>query len=216
MTAIKRFCAALSIAVMAMCFTSITLAASSKIKPIALSEEQLQTVARINAFMNSYQTLRGDFVQVSPRGQTSRGIVLISKPGKMRFEYEPPNPLLIVSDGKWLTIKNKVKERGDQFPLSATPLRLVVGSKINLLAETNVIGFERNDNVASVALQDKKGSLGGYLVLVFDESANALQQWVIVDGKGRRTSVELANLEFGQKFDPKLFIGKINREKSKN
>jgi outer membrane lipoprotein-sorting protein len=108
-----------------------------------------------------------------------------------------------------------VKERGDQFPLSSTPLRLVVAPKVNLLADTNVIGFQQKDNLTSIALQDKKGSLGGYIVLVFDDAANALQQWIIVDGKGRRTSVQLANLEFGGKFDPKLFIGKIDREKSK-
>lgn len=190
--------------------------AANKIKPIVLSQEQIQSVDRISSFMNSFQTLRGDFVQTSPKGTTSKGIVLISKPGKMRFEYAPPNPLLIVADGRWLTIKNKVKERGDQFPLSSTPLRLVVSPNVNLLAETNIIGFEQNDGLVSVALQDKKSSLGGYLVLVFDEKAKALQQWVIVDGKGRRTSVELANLEFGQKFDPKLFVGKINREASKN
>jgi outer membrane lipoprotein-sorting protein len=190
--------------------------AANKIKPIALSQDQMQSVDRISTFMNSFQTLRGDFVQTSPKGTTSKGIVLISKPGKMRFEYAPPNPLLIVADGRWLTIKNKVKERGDQFPLSSTPLRLVVAPKINLLDETNIIGFEQNDNLTSVAFQDKKSSLGGYLILVFDEKAKALQQWVIVDGKGRRTSVELANLEFGQKFDPKLFIGKINRESNKN
>jgi outer membrane lipoprotein-sorting protein len=185
---------------------------AAKAKPIALTAEQKESVDRVNAFINSFQSLRGDFVQTSPRGQTSRGIVLISKPGKMRFEYEPPNPLLIVSDGRWLTIKNKVKERGDQFPLSSTPLRLVVSPKVNLLKETHVIGFEKNEGLTSIAFQDKKGALGGYLVLVFDEANNTLQQWIIVDGKGRRTTVELANLEFGGKFDPKLFVGKINRQ----
>ncbi len=188
------------------------LATAAKIQPIELSEEQKLSIAKINTFMNSFQSLRGDFTQISPRGQTSRGIVLISKPGKMRFEYEPPNPLLIVSDGRWLTIKNKVKERGDQYPLSSTPLRLVVAPKINLLTETDIVGYEQKDGLISVAFQDKKTSIGGYLVLVYDEASNALQQWIIVDGKGRKTTVQLANIEFGQTFDPKLFVGKINRE----
>jgi outer membrane lipoprotein-sorting protein len=214
MTALTKLMTALFLA-MGLTMMAPAAFAAAKAKPIELSDDQKKSVARITAFMNSYQTLRGDFVQTSPKGTTSRGIVLISKPGKMRFEYEPPNPLLIVSDGRWLTIKNKVKERGDQFPLSSTPLRFVVSPKVNLLSETNVIGFEQKGGLTSVALQDKKGSLGGYIVLVFDDKANALQQWVIVDGKGRRTSVELANLEFGGKFDPKLFIGKIDREKSK-
>jgi outer membrane lipoprotein-sorting protein len=214
MTVVSRMLTAL-VVVLGLTFAPPIVSAATKAKPIELTDNQRQSVARINDFMNSFQTLRGDFVQTSPKGQTSRGIVLISKPGKMRFEYEPPNPLLIVSDGRWLTIKNKVKERGDQFPLSSTPLRFVVAPKVNLLNETNIIAFEQKDGLTSVALQDKKGSLGGYIVLVFDDSASALQQWIIVDGKGRRTSVELANLEFGGKFDPKLFVGKIDREKSK-
>jgi outer membrane lipoprotein-sorting protein len=184
---------------------------AAKIPTLSLTSEQQQSIRNINAYINSYQTLKSDFTQISPRGQESQGVLLISKPGKLRFEYAPPNPLLIVSDGKWLTIKNKIKERGDQLPLSATPLRLVVSPKIDLLAETDVIGFESIDGIISVSLMDRKDHLGGYIILTFDETRNQLQQWVIVDGKGRRTTVQLANIETGGKFDPKLFIGKINR-----
>lgn len=186
-------------------------ARTAKIPTISLTAEQQQSVRNINAYINSFQTLKSDFTQISPRGQASEGVLLISKPGKLRFEYAPPNPLLIVSDGKWLTIKNKIKERGDQLPLSATPLRLVVSPKIDLLAETDVIGFESTDGIISVSLMDRKDHLGGYIILIFDETRNQLQQWVIVDGKGRRTTVQLANIETGGTFDPKLFISKINR-----
>ncbi len=190
---------------------SPALAKTSKVPTISLTAEQQQAIRNINAYINSFQTLKSDFTQISPRGQESQGVLLISKPGKLRFEYAPPNPLLIVSDGKWLTIKNKIKERGDQLPLSATPLRLVVSPKIDLLAETDVIGFESADGIISVSLMDRKDHLGGYIILIFDETRNQLQQWVIVDGKGRRTTVQLANIETGGTFDPKLFIGKINR-----
>ncbi len=194
---------------------SPALAKASQIPTISLTAEQQQLIRNINDYINSFQTLKSDFTQISPRGQSSQGVLLISKPGKLRFEYAPPNPLLIVSDGKWLTIKNKVKEKGDQFPLSATPLRLVVSPKIDLLAETDVIGFESADGITSVSLMDRKDHLGGYIILIFDETRNQLQQWVIVDGKGRRTTVQLANIETGGRFDPKLFIGKIDRPEGK-
>jgi outer membrane lipoprotein-sorting protein len=189
-------------------------AVAAKFPAMALTAEQQASVRKINDYINSFQTLKSDFTQISPRGQASQGILLISKPGKLRFEYAPPNPLLIVSDGKWLTIKNRVKEKGDQFPLSATPLRLVVAPKIDLLAETDVIAFESSEGLTSVSLADRKDNLG-YIVLVFDEAHNQLQQWVIVDGKGRRTTVQLANIETGGKFDQKLFIGKIDRPEGK-
>lgn len=189
--------------------------AASKNPAIQLTAEQQQSVNKISDYINSFQTLKSDFTQISPKGSASRGVLLISKPGKLRFEYAAPNPLLIVSDGKWLTIKDRVREKGDQFPLSATPLRLVVSPKINLLAETNVIAYESNGGVTSVSLADRKDNLGGYITMIFDEQNNQLQQWVIVDGKGRRTTVQLANIETGGKFDPKLFIGKIDRPAGK-
>ena len=177
-----------------------------------LSADQLAAVQRINDYLNSYQSLRGDFLQTSPKGRSTRGVMNIQKPGKLRFEYEPPNPLLIASDGTWLTIKDKKKERGDQVPLSSTPLRLIVAPKINLLAETNVVGFEQTEGFTTVALSDKKGALKGQIVLVFDETKKELQQWIIVDGKGQRTTVQLGNLEKNVKIDPKLFKVTIKRE----
>lgn len=204
-----------ALVVIGLMVSSPILMAAQKYPSVSLSADQKRSLQKINAFMNSYQSLKSDFTQISSKGQTAQGTLLISKPGKLRFEYAPPNPMLIVSDGKWLTIKNRVKEKGDQFPLSATPLRLVVSPQVDLAAETDVIGFESKDGITSVSLADRKSSLGGYIVLVFDEQRNQLQQWIIVDGKDRRTTVQLANIETGGRFDPKLFIGKIDRPEGK-
>ena len=190
--------------------------AAQKYPSISLTASQKQSLQKINAFLNSYQTMKSDFTQISSKGQMAQGVLLINKPGKLRFEYAAPNPMLIVSDGRWLTIKNRVKEKGDQFPLSATPLRLVVSPQIDLAAETDVIGYDSKDGITSISLADRKSSMGGYIILVFDEQRNQLQQWVIVDGKNRRTTVQLANIEIGGKFDPKLFIGKIDRPEGKS
>ncbi|MEO6608571.1 MAG: outer membrane lipoprotein carrier protein LolA [Aestuariivirga sp.] len=186
-------------------------AVEAKQAPMALSTAQQQSIRKLNDYLNSFQSLKADFVQVSSKGNMAQGQMLIAKPGKLRFEYAPPNPLLIVSDGRWLTIKDKVKEKGDQFPLSSTPLRLVVAPQIDLLAETDVIGFDSTDGLTSVSFVDRKGSLGGYITLVYDEQRNQLIQWVVVDGKGRHTTVQLTNIVLGGSFDPKLFVSKIDR-----
>ena len=123
--------------------------AANKKQSITLSEEQRASLQKINTFINSFQTLRGDFVQISDKGQSVKGVLMLSKPGKIRFDYAPPSPLLIVSDGKWLTIKNKVKERGDQVPLRSTPLRLIVAPSIDLFAETTVLSVEEADGLTS-------------------------------------------------------------------
>ena len=179
---------------------------------IQLTPKQAGAVQKISDYINSFHDMQGEFTQISPKGNLSRGVFFIAKPGKMRFEYAPPNPFLIVADGTWLTIKNRAKEKGDQFPLSQTPLRLVLADRVDLLRDTRILGFDENDGVASVRLEDKGGSMGGELTLVFDEKSNQLQQWVVTDSKGRKTTVSLENLQPGAKSDPKLFVVKINRE----
>lgn len=185
-------------------------------EPLKLSPEQQTAVNAISDYLNSFKTLQGEFTQISPKGNMSQGVFYIAKPGKMRFEYAPPNPFLIVSDGTWLTIKNVKKEKGDQFPLSQTPLRLVLGNKVDIVKDTSVLDYQEQDGILTVTVEDKKNTLGsGQLTLVFDQTRKVLQQWIVTDGKGRKTTVSLENLQAGIEPDPKLFVVKIKRD-SKN
>ena len=185
-------------------------------EPLKLSPEQQTAVNAISDYLNSFKTLQGEFTQISPKGNMSQGVFYIAKPGKMRFEYAPPNPFLIVSDGTWLTIKNVKKEKGDQFPLSQTPLRLVLGNKVDIVKDTSVLDYQDQDGILTVTVEDKKNTLGsGQLTLVFDQTRKVLQQWIVTDGKGRKTTVSLENLQAGIEPDPKLFVVKIKRD-SKN
>jgi outer membrane lipoprotein-sorting protein len=182
-------------------------------KPLKqLSAEQSQALDEITGYLAGYKNLKGEFTQVSPKGNVSRGIFFLSKPGKMRFEYAPPNPFLIVSDGRWVTIKNTKKEKGDQYPLSQTPLRLVLGEGINIRKETNIYAIDTAGGLTTVTLEDRKGNVPGYMILVYDRERQNLQQWVVVDGKGGKTTVTLENVEQVAKVDPKLFIVKIKRK----
>ena len=142
-------------AVMGLVFAAMVLPASAA-KPMKLTPEQTASIDQISDYLNSFKTMQGEFTQISPKGNLSRGVFFISKPGKMRFEYAPPNPFLIVSDGKWLTVKNTKKEKGDQFPLSQTPLRLVLGNKVDIAKDTNILNLEEQDGLTAVTLEDKE------------------------------------------------------------
>lgn len=204
-------------AFLGLAFAALALLPASPAQALSLSPEQEQAIDGISNFLNSFKTMQGEFTQVSPKGNLSRGVFYIAKPGKMRFEYAPPNPFLIVSDGTWLTVKNVKKEKGDQFPLSQTPLRLVLAKKVDILKDTKILDFQDQDGILSVTLEDKKNTLGsGQLTLVFDRTRNALQQWVVIDGKGRRTTVTLENVVADVEADPKLFVVKINRKTKDN
>lgn len=191
-------------------------AVAAQPKAIQLSPEQQDAVKRLNEYLNSFKTLRGEFVQTSPKGRIDRGALFISKPGKLRFDYAPPSALLIASDGKWLTIKDKRREKGDQFPLNSTPLRFFVANKINLLADAVIMGVQQENGLTTVALADKKGSIRGQLLLVFDEARGELMQWVSIDGRGQRLTVDVHNLEKDVSLDPKLFQVTINRKQKDN
>lgn len=197
-------------------FAAVAALPAAAAEPLKLSPEQQTAVNAISDYLNSFKTLQGEFTQISPKGNMSQGVFYIAKPGKMRFEYAPPNPFLIVSDGTWLTIKNVKKEKGDQFPLSQTPLRLVLGDKVDIVKDTSVLDYQEQDGILTVTVEDKKNTLGsGQLTLVFDQTRKVLQQWIVTDGKGRKTTVSLENLQAGIEPDPKLFVVKIKRD-SKN
>ena len=89
---------------------------------IKFTAEQTAAVGEVSKFINGFKTLQGEFTQTGPKGNVSRGVFYLQKPGKMRFEYAAPNPFVIVSDGSWVTIKNRSKDKADQYPLSQTPL----------------------------------------------------------------------------------------------
>jgi outer membrane lipoprotein-sorting protein len=170
-----------------------------------LSEAQRGAIQQITGYFNGMRTLQGEFMQVGPKGHISNGIFHIAKPGRMRFEYAPPNPFVVVADGTWVTIRNNDKDTADQYPLSATPLRLVLAEQVDLLNEAEILEVEQSDGLTTLTLEDKDKLVPGHLVLIFDEEREELQQWIIVDGKGRRTTISLTDMVAGVDPDPGLF-----------
>ncbi|MFL5260174.1 MAG: LolA family protein [Hyphomicrobiales bacterium] len=180
-----------------------------------LTPEQTAAVEAVGDYINGFRSLQGEFTQISPKGTVSKGVFYLKKPGKMRFEYSPPNPFIIVSDGTWVTIKNREKDRADQYPLSQTPLRLVLDDNVNIYKEADILDVQSGDGIVTVTLEDKKKTVPGHLVLTYDEKQKALQQWIIVDGQGRQTTVSLENVVAGVDADPKLFTIKVTRRGQK-
>ena len=206
MVAIQAFMALIAIAVEP--------AIAAKSTQVAPGDRML--LDKITNYINGIRNLEGDFTQISPKGKVSTGKFYISKPGKLRFEYAPPNPFLIVSDGTWLTVKNRARKKSDQYPLSKTPLRLMLSDHIDLSKQAIVRQIQNNDGIITVALEDKDQLVSGHLILVFNDNTKALQQWVVVDAQGRRTTVSLGNTVADTKPDPRLFKVKLqDRSKSK-
>ena len=186
-------------------------------KDATLAPEQLDQINKVSGFFNGFRTLTGQFVQVGPRGNVSNGTFYISKPGKMRFEYNPPSPYLIVSDGTWVVIQNKKNKRTDHYPLSSTPLKLVLGDDVDLTKEARILDVASAEGSITLTLASKNRAVPGRLQIVYNEATAAVEQWAIVDGEGRRTTVSLSELKVGGEHDAALFkVRKPRRNRAKD
>ena len=178
----------------------------------AFDASQRALIDRINMYLMSVQTMIGDFVQVGPDGRRTEGKVYLQKPGRIRFEYNPPSPIELVADGNSVVIRDRKLDTQDLYPLSQTPLRFLLADRIDLLRETNVVSVSADDTFVSLLLEEKH-TLGGThkVLLMFSAKDTQLRQWTVTDPQGYDTTVALYNLDLGKKLDPSMFV--INYER---
>ena len=176
-----------------------------------LSPKNVEQINKVSNFFNGFKTLTGQFVQVGPRGNISNGTFYISKPGKMRFEYNPPSPYLIVSDGTWVVIMNRKNKRTDHYPLSSTPLQLVLSKNVDLMKQARILGVESADGAIKLTLAAKNKAVPGKLTLTYSEEKSEIQEWAVIDGEGRRTTISLSEMSAGGDHAASLF--KVKRPK---
>ncbi len=160
---------------------------------------------RISAYLNGIHTLRGSFIQIDPDGQVDEGVFFIEKPGRMRFEYHAPNPILIVSDGTTVAVANRKLNTVDHYPLWSTPLDLILSDDLNLKRNPSIAGLTREPGEIIVNARANSSKVNGNLTLVFTEPALELRQWTIVDAQGLSTTVSLRDLQPGTALNPALF-----------
>jgi outer membrane lipoprotein-sorting protein len=165
-----------------------------------------EDLARIDLGLNSTASFSGRFTQYGADGSISAGTVLLQRPGKVRFEYDAPNPLLIVSDGVTLVQHDKALQTFDRVPLSATPLNYFLKENVDLAADTEVISLQKFPDAWSVTARDGSGELAGTITMVFEPETMALLQWVIVDEFGGQTTVQLSDLVYNQRINPRHFV----------
>ncbi len=172
---------------------------------------QRALVDRVSNYLSSLQTLIGDFVQIGPDGGRSVGKFYIQKPGRVRFEYEPPSPIDVVSDGSSVIVRDRNLATQDLYPLSQTPLRYLLADQIDLTRDTNLVAVSQDNTFVSVTIEERQILIGTHrLVLMFGAKDTQLRQWTITDPQGYETTVAVYNLDVSHRPDPSLFT--INYE----
>lgn len=164
-----------------------------------------EALARANASLNAIDTARGRFSQLDPNNHFSTGTFYLNRPGRLRFEYDDPIPLLIVSDGTTLAIEDRDLETVDRVPLASTPLNLILRRNTDLAEHADIISIERKAGYVAVRVADKSGEAEGELELFFEPDTYQLARWEATDMMGGVTTVQLNDIELGVSVDPRLF-----------
>jgi outer membrane lipoprotein-sorting protein len=180
-------------------------AARAQARPAPLAPGDQADVARIQAYLNSVRTLHARFLQVAPDGRTSEGQAWLERPGRMRFQYDPPAPFLLVAGNGLLVFHDSELQQTSNIPIGSTPLGILLADQVTLSGAVTVTGFQRLPGQLQVSLQRTASPQEGTLTLIFADPPLTLRQWVVTDAQNKQTTVTLYNVQLGGRFDPKLF-----------
>jgi outer membrane lipoprotein-sorting protein len=161
--------------------------------PAAAQQLSLNT---LSTYLNSIQSAESPFTQVNSDGSISTGKILIKRPGKVRFEYNPPEQALVLAwSGAVYVFDKKVGGQPETYPLSQTPLSIILDRNVNLAQAGMVIGHDYDGTATTVTAQDPKRPEYGSIQMKFTGNPVELRQWIIRDGNGSTTTVVLGGLE---------------------
>jgi outer membrane lipoprotein-sorting protein len=185
----------------------------SKAAPVAttksgveLDQRQVNSLERVTKFFNSTATLVGKFHQIGPDGSKTEGVFYMQRPGRVRFQYEEPSPIELVSDGSSIAVRNRTLATQDIYPLSQTPLRFLLADKIDLLRDSNITSVFQDDLFVTIVIEEKSQIAGTHrLRMLFGAKDNQLKQWTITDPQGFDTTVSVYDLDSKTRPDPGLF-----------
>ncbi|MEO0982298.1 MAG: outer membrane lipoprotein carrier protein LolA [Pseudomonadota bacterium] len=172
---------------------------------VPAGEERDAIVAAAAEALSAVGTAKGRFIQIAPDFSMTEGDFALRRPGRVRFDYDEPAPLLIVADGATVAIEDRDLETLDRVPLGATPLDIILDDDLDFDSEAEVTEVRRANGFVAVTLRDLSEEADGLLTLVFEEESYDLVMWRTLDAAGGITSVELADVETNVRINPRLF-----------
>lgn len=173
--------------------------------PVAALADRLP-LADISRYLNQLQTATGEFTQINNDGSISTGTIYIKRPGKVRFEYNPPDSALVIAGSNTVVIYDaKSNQPAESYPLSRTPLSIILARNVNLGTANMVTGHRFDGTATVVTAQDPENPQYGNIQLKFTGDPVELRQWVINDGNGSQTTIVLGELSRGGNLPNRLF-----------
>ncbi|NQY12336.1 MAG: outer-membrane lipoprotein carrier protein LolA [Henriciella sp.] len=169
------------------------------------SDQWPAILADASAALSDAKTAKGLFFQTNVDGSVVSGTFALNRPGRMRFEYDAPTPVLIVSDGTTVAMEDTDLETVDRVPIGTTPLGLILSTQLNVDQDVNVLSVMQNSERIGIRVSDADSEMEGTLTMVFDKETYALLGWLAVDGNLQTTVVDLVDVETNIRIDPRMF-----------
>jgi outer membrane lipoprotein-sorting protein len=170
-----------------------------------LSAADWGDVHRVEDYLNGLKTLRARFLQVDSRGGTAEGTLFISRPGKLRVDYDQPNPNLLIANNSLLIHYDRQLKAPAYLPLNSTPAGLLVRDHLALSGDVTVTDVEHGPAVLRVTVTQTSDPRAGKVTFIFGERPFLLTSWQVTDAQGAATRVTLYDVQSGVTLDPKLF-----------
>lgn len=171
----------------------------------ALSPDEVAALTRVERYLNDIETLKARFVQVSSNGAYAEGEVYLDRPGQLRFDYDPPTPVLIIANGLSLLYYDEELKEATFLPLWETPLWFLIREEVRFDENVDIVGIEEARGTLRITVRDPDAPDSGEVTLVFADQPLALRKWELIDPQGIHTQVSLVNPVYGEKIDPDLF-----------
>ncbi len=172
---------------------------------VALSAADAADVRRIEDYLNGIGTLKARFLQVASDGSFAEGDLYIARPGRLRMEYDPPVPILIVANGRHLIYHDSKLEQVSYLGLSASPAAILLDQTVALSGKLTITGFDRGAGTLRVTMVQSRDPEAGSFTLVFSDRPMTLKKWVVRDAQGITITVSLLRTRFGMPLNPDLF-----------
>lgn len=160
----------------------------------------------LSGYLGALETVEGAFTQINPDGSLSTGTLYIKRPGRIRFEYDPPMEALVIAGGGQLAVFDPVSNQGvDRYPLAQTPLKILLDRNVDLAQSGMVTGLLHDGATTTLRVQDPANPDIGALDLVFTADPVRLRQWIVTDATGAQTTVVFGDVTEGGRVPERLF-----------
>ena len=179
--------------------------AHAQVHGAVLTDQQQALVNQVAAYLNGIRTIKARFLQTAPDGKTEQGTVWLKRPGRMRFQYDPPSPLLLVAGHGSVIFHDSKLGQTTNIPLAQTPLGLLLADQITLSGDVTLTDFQRPPGQLVLTLVRTKTPGDGSLTLYLEAAPITLTGWTVVDAQGQQTTIRLTNVRPGGQFDASLF-----------